>query len=71
MEKYPVHNLASICQRMPLDVYVLTSVKVADKTIDVPFRVVKSQLVETLREMDGRVKIHAEITLNSINLKFN
>lgn len=71
MEKYPVHNLASICQRMPLDVYVLTSVKVADKTIDVPLRVVKSQLVETLREMDGRVKIHAELTLNSINLKFN
>lgn len=70
MEKYPVHNLASICQRMPLDVFVLTAVKVADKTIDVPLRVVKSQLVETLREMDGRVKISAELTLNSINLKF-
>lgn len=70
MEKYPVHNLASICQRMPLDVYVIQQYKVADKVEHVPVRAVKSQLAETLREMDGRVKLHAELTLNAIIIQF-
>lgn len=68
MEKYPVHNLASICQRMPLDVMVWTTVKVADKYVDLPVRVVKSQFVETLRNLDGRVKLPAELTLDAINI---
>ena len=70
MEKYPVHNLASICQRMPLDVYVIQKYKVADKEETVLVRAVKSQLCETLREMDGRAKLHAELTLNAILIRF-
>lgn len=68
MEKYPVHNLASICQRMPLDVYVWTSVKVADQKQDVPIRVVKSEFCKTLKMLDGRMKLQAELTLNAINI---
>lgn len=70
MEKYPVHNLASICQRMPLDVYVLSQTKFGDKTHAINIRVVKSQFVEELRELDGRIKIDAELNLNGIYVRF-
>ena len=66
MEKYPVHNLASICQRMPLNVYVY--VTVGDGVF--PIRAIKSELVDLLREMDGRTKVYAALNLDGIYLQF-
>ncbi len=62
MDKYPAHKLASICQRMPLDVYVLQG--------EVPIRVVKSEFVATLKAMDGRSAMKATLSLDGIYIRF-
>ncbi len=62
MERVNVLKLASLCQRMPLDVYVVAMF--GENRI--VFRAVKSDIAERLREMDGRVHVDAEITLSGI-----
>ncbi len=64
MERVNVLKLASLCQRMPLDVYVVTTI--GESPLEI--RVVKSDFAETLREMDGRLGMHAEITLSGIHI---
>jgi hypothetical protein len=69
MDRYPAHKLASLCQRMPLDVYVYVDRSNQDLT-DLPVRVVKSEFVTALREMDGRTHIAAKLTLEGIYTQF-
>ena len=62
MEKLPCHKIASLCQRMPLDVYVC--MQVGEEIVHV--RVVKSDLAETLRAQDGRLHLNVQLTLTGI-----
>ncbi len=66
MDKYPCHKLASLCQRMPLDVFIY--VMVGEDSYSV--RVVKSELADTLRAMDGRIQIAAHLSLDGIYIQF-
>ncbi len=69
MDRYPAHKLASLCQRMPLDVYILVDRSASDEEA-LPVRVVKSEFVNLLRQMDGRVHLGATLSLDWITVQF-
>lgn len=64
MDAIRAHKLASLCQRMPLDVYVKVNVGEGETVLWV--RVVKSEFVEDLKNLDGRMNVHANLELNGI-----
>ena len=68
MDKYPAHKLASLCQRMPLDVFVYCNVSGTEEIYAV--RAVKSELADLLKGMDGRTHLSAELTLSGIYILF-
>lgn len=69
MDRYPAHKLASLCQRMPLDVYVLVNMEDYELG-NKPIRVVKSEFVKELRNMDGRNHVGASLNLDGIYIQF-
>ena len=68
MDKYPAHKLASLCQRMPLDVYVY--IDAGELGGQHAIRVVKSEFADSLKAMDGRLKIAALLSLDGIYIQF-
>lgn len=64
MDPIRAHKLASLCQRMPLDVFVSVHVHGGDSHLWV--RVVKSEFVADLKSLDGRTNLHANLELNGI-----
>lgn len=62
MEKITTHKLASLCQRMPVDTYIMCLIGDDQYAC----RVVKTDLAELLRGMDGRTSVTAELRLDGL-----
>lgn len=62
MEKITTHKLASLCQRMPVDTYLV--IHLGETMIEC--RVVKSDLAQVLRSLDGRATVECELRLDGL-----
>jgi hypothetical protein len=62
MERINTHKLAALCQRMPVAIYV--ALNIDDELVYL--RLVKGELAERLREMDGRKTVECELTLTGL-----